>query len=299
MCARNSKTAILTLKLSTILSTAVVALVLITSCQLSLTEESGPKTFASPEQACKALVQAVQTSDEKALESILGVGKEVTSSNDEVEDKLEREQFSRKYQEMHRLVREPDGNTVLYIGAENWPFPIPLVTKNGVWYFDSDSGKQEILFRTIGENEATAIQVCGEFAMARKRDGVKADSEDRITRFAEDLVTAGAASTYNNDSKPFHGYYFRIVRNSSAGASARGLTLIAYPADYRQSGVMTFAVTHHGIVHEKDLGPKTPTVAPQIKSGTGASWRQVISSNTDGLVNPVQLGERSLSNQEQ
>jgi len=299
MCARNSKIGIFTLKLTTILSTAVVALLLVANSQPGLAEESGPKTFASPVEACKALVQAVQAGDERALESILGVGKEVTSSNDEVEDKLEREQFSKKYQEMHRLVREADGNTVLYIGAENWPFPIPLVSNNGVWYFDSDGGKQEILFRTIGENEATAIQVCGEFAMARKRDGVKAASEDPITRFAEDLVTTGAANTYNNDSKPFHGYYFRMVRNSSAGATARGLTLIAYPADYRQSGVMTFAVTHHGIVHEKDLGPKTATVASQIKSGAGASWRPVISSNTDGLAHAVQLGKISLSNQEQ
>ena len=83
--------------------------------------------------------------------------KEVTSSSDDVEDKLEREQFSRKYQEMHRLVQEPDGSTLLYIGAENWPFPIPLVSKNGAWHFDSETDTQEIKFRRIGENEATAI----------------------------------------------------------------------------------------------------------------------------------------------
>ena len=94
----------------------------------------------------------------RGLEAILGAGTEVTSSNDDVEDKLERERFSQKYQEMHRLVREPDGLTVLYIGAENWPFPIPLVSKNGAWYFDSDSGLEEILFRTVGENEVTAIR---------------------------------------------------------------------------------------------------------------------------------------------
>jgi hypothetical protein len=297
MCARDFKIGTFALKLTTILSAAIVGLLLVISSQPGLAEASGPKTFASPAEACKALAQAVQAGDEKALESILGVGKEITSSNDEAEDKLEREHFSKKYQEMHRLVREPDGNTVLYIGAENWPFPIPLVSKNGGWYFDSDNGKQEILFRTIGENEATAIQVCGEFAMAGKRDGVKAASEDPITRFAEDLVTAGAANIYNNDAKPFHGYYFRVARNPSAEATRR-LTLLAYPADYRQSGVMTFAVGHHGIVHEKDLGPDTTTVAPQLKSGTGATWHSVISSNTDGLGDPVQLGEISLSNQE-
>src|SRR5947208_14416917 len=95
---------------------------------------------------------------------------------------------------MHRLVREPDGTTVLYIGAENWPFPIPLVSKNGAWYFDSDSGKQEIMFRRVGENEATAIEVCEEFAMAKNGADAKAASEDPITRFAESLSSASAAN---------------------------------------------------------------------------------------------------------
>lgn len=241
---------------------------------------SQPKTFSSPGEACNSLFQAVKNNDEQAVGAILGAGKEVTSSSDEVEDKLEREQFRKKYEEMHRLVREPDGRTVLYIGAENWPFPIPLVSKNGKWYFDSDTGKQEILFRRIGENEAIAIQVCEEFAMAKTEDDVKAASEDPITRFAENLVSAGAANNDTKDSTPFHGYYFRIVRgNSAAGANdtkkARGLTLVAYPADYRASGLMTFVVTHHGIVHEKDLGPNTTKVAPQIKAGTGPTWHPV------------------------
>ncbi len=132
--------------------------------QSSFGQTSQPKTFSSSSEASSALFQAVQSEDEQAVEAILGAGKEVTSSSDEVEDKLEHEQFSQKYQEMHRLVREPDGSTVLYIGAENWPFPIPLVSKNGAWYFDSETGTQEIKFRRIGENEATAIQVCEEFA---------------------------------------------------------------------------------------------------------------------------------------
>ena len=251
----------------------------LSTCQTAQTKAPKAKTFSSPAEASAALFQAVQNDDEPAVEAILGCGNDVTSSGDDVEDKLERSQFREKYQEMHRLVREPDGKTVLYVGAENWPFPIPLVSKNGVWYFDSDNGKQEIVFRRIGENEATAIQVCEEFALARKNDAVKADSEDPITRFAENLVTAGVSNTAN-DSTPFHGYYFRVVRpNSAVGANdpktARGLTLIVYPANYRESGVMTFVVTHHGIVHEKDLGPNTKTVAPRIKAGTGPSWHPV------------------------
>src|SRR5439155_12157357 len=139
--------------------------------------------------------------------------KEVTSSSDDVEDKLESEQFSRKYQEMHRLVQEPDGSTLLYIGAENWPFPIPLVSKNGAWHFDSETGTQEIKFRRIGENEATAIAVCEEFAMAKNEADAKAASEDPITRFAQSL--ASAANADNKESNPFHGYYFRIVTENS------------------------------------------------------------------------------------
>src|SRR6201993_4371977 len=140
----------------------------------SFAEETHPKAFASPEEAANALFEAAQREDEQALEAILGAGKEVTSSSDTVQDKLEREQFCQKYREMHRLVGEPDGTTVLYIGAENWPFPIPLVSKNGEWYFDSDRGQQEILFRRIGENETTALEVCQGFATAKKQNEPKA-----------------------------------------------------------------------------------------------------------------------------
>jgi hypothetical protein len=215
--------------------------------------------------------------DEPALEAILGAGKEVTSSSDEEEDKLEREQFCQKYQEMHRLVRESDGITVLYIGAENWPFPVPLVSKNGEWYFDSDRGKQEILFRRIGENEATAIEVCQQFAMAKNASASKAASEDPITQFAESLASGGAANADNKESNLFHGYYFQsVTSNSASEASGYGKkkgssTLVAYPAEYQSSGVMTFVVSD-GVVYEKDLGPSTTAAAPKIKVPTGSGW---------------------------
>src|ERR1700756_3301102 len=243
----------------------------------SFAQDTQPKTFASPGEATNALFEAVQKEDEHALEAILG-GKEVTSSSDEVEDKLEREQFSQKYAEMHRLVQEPDGSTVLYIGAENWPFPIPLVSKNGAWYFDSETGKQEILFRRIGENEATAIEVCEEFAMAKNAADAKAASKDPITRFAESLSSASAANAGSEESNPFHGYYFRVVAQNPAsgvsgpGKTRRGLKLIAYPAEYQSSGVKTFVVTQRGIFFEKDLGPETSTAAPQMKVRAGSNW---------------------------
>ena len=265
-------------KLAGMAAMAAFALLVLACAQSSFAQESQPRTFSSPAEAAQALFQAVQNEDEQAVEAIVGAGKEVTSSSDEVEDKLEREHFCKKYQEMHRLVREPDGSAVLYIGAENWPFPIPLVSKDGAWYFDSESGTQEIKFRRIGENEATAIAVCEEFAMGKNESDVKAASEDPITQFAQSLFSASAANAGNKGSDPFHGYYFRIVTgNSASGASGGGkkkggLTLVAYPAEYQSSGVKTFVVTQKGVVFEKDLGPGTTTVAPQMKARTGSNW---------------------------
>jgi hypothetical protein len=266
---------------------AALVLLVVGYSRLSLAQKSGPTTFTSPGEASNALFQAVQNSDEETLERILGAGKEVTSSSDEIEDKLERERFSQKFQEMHRLVREPDGTTVLYIGAENWPFPIPLVSKNRAWYFDSDAGMQEILFRTIGENETTAIQVCHVLAKAKEHTETQTTGDDPISQYAQNLVSGGAANAdatardTGNQPPPFHGYYFRIVTGNAAvetnkhvaGSGKIGaLALVAYPADYRSSGVMTFIVNKSGIVYEKDLGSKTTALAKDLKRGPDSSW---------------------------
>jgi hypothetical protein len=266
-------------KLNWIAALAAIAL-FVGGSQLSRAQKTEPKTFSSPGEASNALFQAVQNGDEEAVERILGAGKEVTSSSDETEDKLERERFSQKYQEMHRLVREPDGSTVLYIGAENWPFPIPLVSKNGAWFFDSDTGTQEILFRTVGENETTAIQVCHEVAKAKQANDTETPGDDSIRKYVQSLVsggTASAVSTARNiekQSSPFHGYYFRVVTNSARGGKKTGdVALVAYPAEYRSSGVMTFMVTRNGSVYEKDLGSKTTTVARKLERGPDSSWQ--------------------------
>jgi hypothetical protein len=258
----------------------LVGLVLLVSglAGSSFSQDAQPKMYSTPMEASNALFQAAQKEDEAALEAILGAGKEVASSSDEIEDKLEREHFSQKYQEMHRLVQEGDGSAVLYIGAENWPFPIPLVSKNGAWYFDSDTGTQEILFRRIGEDEAVAIQVCEEFAIAKKEQDVKPASFDPITQFAQELASAGTTNAGSNSLAPFQGYYFRVV-NDSGGDSyvsghhkKSGVTLVAYPVKYRASGVKTFIVTQNDIVFEKDLGPDTTNAAQSLKSRP-PDWR--------------------------
>jgi hypothetical protein len=258
-------------KLERTLTLGLLVLSVLLWARLSLAQETGAKTFSSAGEASHALFLAVRDKDEQSVGAILGAGKELTSSNDEVEDQLERDRFSQKYQEMHRLVQEPDGETVLYIGAENWPFPIPLISKNGRWHFDPDAGAQEILFRKVGENETTALAICQAFAVTRDRKNTNETSDDPITRYSQYLVVASNANTdqpvitLDQESEPFHGYYFRIVKT-------RGLSLIAYPADYRSSGVLTFIVTQHGMVQEKDLGPETPKLAPNIRK-RNSSWR--------------------------
>ena len=257
------------MRLAWMVASAVLPLLVMGYAQSSLARQSELKTFPSPGEASAALFQAVHNDDAQAVEAILGAGKELASSSDETVDKLEREQFSKKYQEMHRLVREPDGNTVLYVGAENWPFPIPLVSKNGAWYFDSETGKREVLFRRIGENEAAAIQVCHALIAAMKQPETKAAPDDPTSQYANGLVTAGTV-----DTDPFHGYYFRVVtvtsaagpdRYSAAGKKPGRVAFVVYPAEYRSSGVMTFIVAQDGIVYEKDLGPEATRVAPEIK----------------------------------
>lgn len=232
--------------------------------------QSGGKTFSSAEEASNALFHAAESGDEQQVEAILGAGKEITSSGDEVADKLEREQFTKKYQEMHRLVQEADGNTILYIGAENWPFPIPLVLSNGSWRFDSDAGRKEIMFRTVGENESDAIEVCDVFAAATKQGTNSNSSEDSVTAYGQKLASRWAtnsADVAKQNDPPFHGYYFRTEKVTGRVA------LVAYPAKYQSSGVMTFLVTEDGVVYEKDLGPKTTAVAPSVKlRKVDSSW---------------------------
>src|SRR5277367_3895432 len=148
----------------------VIAIVLAGCASIpSTAQQPGQKTFPSAEDASNALVMAIQSNDEKATLEILGPdGKNIVSSGDDVEDANSRSNFVQKYQEMHRLAKDPDGSTILYIGAKNWPTPIPLVNKGSAWYFDTEAGKKEILYRRIGRNEMSAIRVVQELVAAQK-----------------------------------------------------------------------------------------------------------------------------------
>ena len=186
--------------------------------------------FSSPDDASRALVSAAQEHDERAVIKILGGGSELIRSDDTAEDALEREHFVQKYQEMHRWVREPGGVATLYIGAENWPFPIPLVSRNGVWRFDSKAGSEEILFRRIGENEVTAIVMCDTLVSPATQPGT--DSE--ANRLLQTL------HSHANEPNPVHGYYFRILPNCGwrhcCHRLSRHLPLLGSDDDHRHPG---------------------------------------------------------------
>jgi Protein of unknown function (DUF2950) len=291
---------------------AVVA-ILLTLCfpSGSMAQQPGQKTFSSAEDASNALITAAQSNDGKAMLDILGPdGKHIVSSGDDAEDAQSRANFVQKYQEMHRLVKEPDGTTTLYIGAENWPTPIPLVNKGNTWYFDTEAGKQEILYRRIGRNEMSSIRVCQELVAAEKEYSAQrgeyaqkifsdegqhnglywkpADSEPQSP--VGPLVAAAFTEGYGNSGDsaptPYRGYYYRILtrqgKNGPGGAKkyivdgkmTAGFAFVAYPAEYRSSGVMTFIVTEDGVVYQKDLGRKTDALAKAMKEyNPDSSWQ--------------------------
>jgi hypothetical protein len=164
---------------------------------------------------------------------------------------------------------------VLYIGVENWPFPIPLVQKSGVWRFDADAGQKEILLRRIGENELIAIANCEEFVDAEKHYRADASAADPTNSSPWSLVAKAANASGKTEPVLFHGYYFRLLPpDQDKSKTGGGFTLIAYPAEYRSSGVMTFMVGKTGVVYEKDLGPDTASVASTLRAfRKDGTWR--------------------------
>jgi hypothetical protein len=241
-------------------SLLLCALLAAGSVDLCLAESSSQPTFASADDASRALVSAVQKHDERTVTEILGGGSELISSNNQIDDSLDRDRFVQKYQEMHRFMRGPGRITTLYIGAENWPFPVPLVSRHGTWQFESKAGADEIRFRRIGENEVTAIGMCATLVNAETHPGLDSEAD----RLVETLFPQGKAAKIPN---LLRGYYYRIFSHLPGQ-----IKVIAYPASYRSSGVMTFIGTENGGVAEKDLGPNTANIAGSITTYGDASW---------------------------
>jgi hypothetical protein len=297
------------------LAKLVAVAVLLAACfpTRSMAQQQGQKTFSSPEDASNALVTAAQSNDEKALLDILGPdGKQIVSSGDETEDAQSRATFVQRYQQMHRLVKEPDGTTILYIGAENWPTSIPLMNSGNSWYFDTEAGKKEILYRRVGRNEMSTIRVCQELVAAQKEyysahhneyapkifsnegqhnglywKAADGEPESPIGPLVASAFADSQAQSQNGAPTPFRGYYFHILihqgKNGPGGAKSyvvngkmtEGFAFVAYPAEYRSSGVMTFIVNEDGVVYQKDLGNKTDALAKAMKEyNPNSSWQK-------------------------
>jgi hypothetical protein len=207
--------------------------------------------FPSAAEARQRLFQAVERNDGEAVVNILREQSELASASDEGEDKVDRQLFVQKFEEMHRLGPESGGSVTLYFGGENWPLPIPLVEKDGAWRFDADAGLQEVLFRRIGENEVSAIATCHEFVTAKKHYRVEPNLANVEDSSPTSLVAKAATDSAGGDRVLLHGYYFHVL------ATAGRFALIAYPAKYRSSGAMTFIVTGKDVVYETDLGAMT------------------------------------------
>jgi hypothetical protein len=292
-------------------------LFLVFSAEPTGAQQPGQRTFASTEDAAHALFVASQSEVGQDLLNVLGpMGKDIVMSGDDVEDLDARVSFVVKYQEMHRFVTEPNGSVSLIVGAENWPFPIPLVNKNGVWYFDTQAGKNEILFRRIGKNEMAAIQACRDLVDAQKQYYARAphglaneyaqklvsdkqrhnglywdEAVDEYESPINPLIASANGKGPNDDSGdryPFNGYFFRILTTQGPhapggtknfvvnGKMTAGFAFVAYPAEYRSSGVKSFIVSQSGTIYEKDLGPETTKLAEAMTAyDPDSTWHKV------------------------
>jgi hypothetical protein len=276
------------------------------------------RTFASPEEAGAALFDAAKSGDQAALLAIFGPdSKKVLFSGDPVQDKNARENFVDAYTQMHRWRDMKVGGEMLYIGADNFPFPIPLgKNSSGQWVFDTAAGKDEVLARRIGKDELTAIAACQAIVDAQKQYFRQAHDGEKVRQYAQKFisddgkqnglywpVSQGQAPSplenahefaeamgYSSDSggkhQPFVGYYFRILTKQGDkakggskdyivnGNMTGGFAVLAYPAEYRDSGIMTFLVGPDGVVYQRDLGEKTTETAETMTAyNPGENWK--------------------------
>jgi hypothetical protein len=255
------------------------------------------RQFASPEEAVAALVAAAEQFNVPELKAILGPeGEVLVSSADTVADRNHAAEFAAQAREHQRLEFDSTRTSaVLNVGAEDWPMPIPVVEKDGKWYFDASAGKEEVLRRRIGQDELDAITVClgyveaqRQYARVRhdgaivnqyaqrvistpgKQDGLAWQAADGTWQGPVGEQIAGFISEgYSDRSQPFHGYYYKILKGQGpaaplgamnfvvAGAMIGGFALVAAPAEYGVTGIQTFIVGWDGVVYQQDFGDKT------------------------------------------
>ena len=265
------------------------------------------KVFASPDEAVKAAIAAARSDNQKEILAIFGAqAKDILFSGDAVADKQRRTQFLAAYDERNRLSTEGE-NTILIVGKQDWPFPIPLVKKGSGWVFDINKGKEEIINRRVGENELYTIQVMLAVVDAEREYAMKDRDRNALLEYAPKFISdpgkknglyweakpgepqsplgpimaqarsQGYQKTAAGTAPPYHGYYYRILtaqgKDAAGGAYSYmvkgkmigGFAVVAYPAQYGNSGVMTFIVNHDGKVFQKNLGAGTASLAKNMK----------------------------------
>jgi Protein of unknown function (DUF2950) len=275
---------------------------------------SAQQSFKSPEDAAGALAAAVKSADTKNMLRVLGSdAAEIVESGDSVADSDLRERFLSAYDAKHALSYDGDRKAILIVGPDDFPFPIPLSRNRSGWAFDTDAGRQEILYRRIGRNELDAIQTVLAYVDAQndyadkdrgagtgvyaqrfvsspgKTDGLYWPGDEEKSPLGE-LVAEASNEGYKvgGAPQPYHGYDFRILTkqgpNAPGGAlnyvvngkMIGGFALVAYPAEYGNSGVMTFVVNHAGTIYQKDLGDRTEAIAGRMKSfDPDQTWKKV------------------------
>jgi Protein of unknown function (DUF2950) len=271
--------------------------------------------YRTPDEAVAALINAARAGSPALLMRVLGPGSdEIVSSGDPVADAFARKRLLDAYNIRHQIVRGAQDQAVLVIGQEEWPLPIPLVRYNNTWRFDAQVASRELVFRRIGRNEQSAIQACllyvkaqreyakkgfaGEGVYARRllsqpgeKDGLywrALPGEDESP--LGELAAAAAAEGYpiEDQRNPYHGYHYRILTRQGPnapggeidylvnGKMVGGFALVAYPAEYRNSGLTTFLVNDQGNIYEKDLGWRTAAIASGMTSfDPDDTWRRV------------------------
>lgn len=275
------------------------------------------RTFNSPAKATDALVKAARAHDRRAIDEIFGP--EVTNlmTGDSVLDARHFDTFANDVATRCDVVSEGNNKVRLEIGPNPWPFPIPLVRTNGAWYFDTIAGEDEIVNRHIGRDEYYAIGVCRAYVKAQRDYAARMASSTGAPKYAEkfnstpgkmDGLCSTAAggnqsplssyvaqacleknnSTSGNSPRPFHGYFFKILKRQgptapggkrnyvSQGEMTGGFALVAYPIRWGESGIMTFMVNQDGIVYQRSLGPNTAKTAAGMKEyNPDSGWRVV------------------------
>jgi Protein of unknown function (DUF2950) len=260
--------------------------------------EGEQKGFDTAKDAADALVQAADPFDASALEAILGPGSEdLVASEDTVQDKNHAIKFAEMAHEKSEIEIDPKNSkrATLSVGKDDWPLPIPIVKRNGKWYFDAKAGREEILLRRIGANELDVLEICRGYVDAQKEYATEKHDGSTVNQYAQRIISSPGKQDglawknpdgtwggpvgeevakaleqgYTDKSEPYHGYYFKVLKGQGPAAPMGemdfvveghmigGFALAAAPADYRVTGVQTFIVNQDGIVYQKDLGPDT------------------------------------------